>query len=631
MLQNMREKFTGTFALVLLTLIGLSFVFFGLNYSFIGSSYAARVDGKEIDAIEFEQNYRNALQRNPQLASIGGELRVRIRRNLLDQMIAEQLVDNFLDEQGYRVSDEQIMDNIQDTPEFQLDGRFDMETYRAFLAERGMDPVRYEQLQRNLLRQQQLQLSIGATALVTPAEYRRYLNLMAEQRVVTVASIAPEDVAAEIVVTDDMVEAYYNDNPTLFQLPESADVEYIEVTRDSVAEGIAVSEEELAQYYAENQDRYLQDEQRRARHILIEFGDDQAAAEAEANAVLARLSAGESFETLAAEVSDDGGTAGDGGNLGTLTKSQLPGELGSAIFSMDEGEVEGPIETEFGFHIVRLDEILERGPLPLDQVRGELLSELREREADERFRDLERALSDALFDHGDMAGIAATTGLDVQMAAGITRSGGEPFGNNQAAIDAIFDELVLKEGQVSEVTELDADTVAVFKVVQYNEATRRPLDDVRDEVVAALTAQQAETILNQRAEQMLEALAGGDDFGVAAEAAGLAVAEPQLLTRTDQTVDQSLLFEVFAAGKPTAEDAVTGRVRLTDGRYAVYSLDAVLPGRPESIPLAERDQGKLMLAQQSGVADFQAFVRTLYDGADIVINDDVLAADDLFQ
>ena len=130
---------------------------------------------------------------------------------------------------------------------------------------------------------------------------------------------------------------------------------------------------------------------------------------------------------------------------------------------------------------------------------------------------------------------------------------------------------------------------------------------------------------------MLEALAAGEDFGVAAEAAGLTVAEPQLLTRTDQSVDQSLLFEVFAAGKPTTEDPVTGRVRLTDGRYAVYSLDAVLPGRPESIPLAERDEGKLMLAQQSGVADFQAFVRTLYDGADIVINDDVLAADDLFQ
>jgi hypothetical protein len=103
------------------------------------------------------------------------------------------------------------------------------------------------------------------------------------------------------------------------------------------------------------------------------------------------------------------------------------------------------------------------------------------------------------------------------------------------------------------------------------------------------------------------------------------------LGRADQTVDQALLFDVFAAGKPTAEKPVMGRVRTLDGAYSVYSLDAVLPGRPESIPLAERDQGKLMLAQQSGVGDFQAFVKSLYDNADIAINNDVLAAEDLFQ
>ena len=168
-------------------------------------------------------------------------------------------------------------------------------------------------------------------------------------------------------------------------------------------------------------------------------------------------------------------------------------------------------------------------------------------------------------------------------------------------------------------------------MVTYYEATRQALADVREQVAEELRGQQAESILNGRAEQMLAAVESGEDFGAAAEAAGLRVAEPQLLTRTDQTVDQSLVFEVFAAGKPTAEEPVTGRVRLQDDRYAVYSLDAVLPGRPEAIPLAERDQGKLMLAQQSGVGDFQAFVRALYDNADIVINDDVLAADDLFQ
>ncbi|MDX1516097.1 MAG: peptidyl-prolyl cis-trans isomerase [Woeseiaceae bacterium] len=627
----MREKFTGTFALVLLALIGLSFVFFGLNYSFIGQSYAARVDGEEINATVLEQEYRDVLQRNPQLASLTGELRLQVRRNVLDQLIAEQLIDNFLNEQGYRVGDEQIMEYIRDVPEFQLDGKFDMETYRNYLLERGFDPVRFERLQRNALRQQQLQLSMAATAIVTPAEYRRYLNLMAEQRVVTLATVEPSDVEGEITITDEMIVQYYDDNPGLFQLPETVDIEYIEISRSDVAEGIDVSDEDLQAYYDDNRSRYLQDEQRRARHILILSNDDPAAAEAGANEVLARLEAGESFDALAAELSEDTLTAQSGGDFGALTRSQYPEELAPVIFSMNEGDVAGPVESDFGFHVLRLDEILERGPLPLNQVRGELLSELRQREAEDRYRDLEKSLSDALFDLSDMQAIAEATGLDVKTATGITRNGGEPFGSNQAAIDAIFDELVLEGGQISEVTELDADSAAIFKVANYNPATRQPLDEVREQIVDSLQTQQAEALMVERAERMLEAINAGDDFAAAADAAGLAVREPQMLTRTDQSIDQALIFEVFAAGKPAADAPVYGRVRTLDGSYHVYSLDAVLPGRPESIPLAERDQGKLFMAQQSGVNDFQAFVRALQDDADIVINDDVVAADDLFQ
>tara|TARA_R110002049_G_scaffold48430_6_gene139622 strand:- start:17344 stop:19239 length:1896 start_codon:yes stop_codon:yes gene_type:complete len=631
MLQNMREKFTGTFALVLLAMIGLSFVFFGLNYSFIGSQYAAKVDGEEINAGVFEQNYRDALQRQPQLASIEGDLRVQVRRSLLDQLISQQLVENYLNEHGYRITDEQVVRFVQETPEFQKNGRFDPETYRAYLSERGMEPLRFEQLQRDALRRNQLQLAIGATALVTPAEYRRYLNLMAEQRIVSVASISEAAVAEEIQISDEMITAWYENNPSLYQLPESADIEFIEITRDSVAEDIAVSEEDLEAYYNDNRDRYLQDEQRRARHILILSEDDEDAAEAQANDLLARLNAGEAFADLAAEFSADTGTATQGGELGTLTRSQLPGELGSAIFSMSAGEIAGPVRSDFGFHIIQLDEILERGPLPLDQVRGELLAELREREVEDRFRDLERSLSDALFDSADLQVIAETTGLPIQGASGITRSGGEPFGSNQAAIDAIFADSVLNGEQISEVIELDANRSAIFRVTQHNPAARRPLAELREQIEADLMSQQAETLMTSRAEQMLEALAGGEAFAEAAETAGLSVAEPQMLTRTNQNVDQALKFEVFAAGKPTQEQAVTGRVQLQNGDYAVFKLDAVLPGRPESIPLAERDQGKLMLAQQSGIGDFQAFLELLRDNADIVINDDVLAADDLFQ
>lgn len=631
MLQQMRENFTGTFALVILGIIGLSFVFFGISSPFVGGSYAAKVDGEEINAGLFEQSYRDAIQRNPQLASIEGELRMQVRRSLLDQLISRQLIDNYLNENGYRISDEQIVRYIQDTPEFQVDGKFDRDTYRTFLAERGMEPIQFEQMQRDSMRQQQLQAAIGATALVTPAEYRRYLNLVAEQRVVSVATISEANVADEIEVTDAMVTAYYENNPTLFQEPESVDVEYIRITRDAVAEEIAVDEADLEDYYEQNRDRYLQDEQRRVSHILILSGDDDDAAEAKAEAALARVNAGEAFAEVAADVSEDTGTAEQGGSMGTLTRSQLPGELGSVVFAMSQGEVQGPIESDFGYHIVKVDGVLEPGPLPLDQVRGELLSELRERELDDRYRDLESAMSTALFDHADIESIAAATGLEVETATGITRAGGEPFGSNQVAIDTIFSDNVLIDGEVSEVVELDANSAAMFKISEHRPAARRPLDQVRDDVVAALQSEQAETIMSGRVEQMSEAIKDGTDFAAAAETAGLEVDEPKLIARNDQSVDQGLLFEVFAAGKPATDSAITGQVRMQDGSFAVYKIDAVLPGRPESIPLAERDQGKQMLAQQSGIGDFQAFLKELQDDAKIVINDDVLAADDLFR
>ncbi len=498
MLTKIREKFTGGIAIAILALIGIPFLFFGVNAPFTGNQAVATVDGSEIDLMQFEQTYRDQLQRNPTWSQLPDEYRVQIRQSILDSLIRARLVELYLSEAGYRISDEQLTASIQRIPDFQIDGEFDMETYKSLLLQNGLDPQRFEASQRRQLREDQLRRAIGGTALVTPAEYRRYLNLVAEQRLVSLATFEIESAADSVEVTDDMVTAFYDDNDTMFLTDEEADVEFIEINRDSVTENIAVGEEALLQYYEENQDRYLQDEQRQARHILVLFGDDEDSARAKAADLLARVQAGESFEALAEEFSDDGGTAARGGDLGVLTRSQLPNELGRAIFAMQEGDVDGPIKTDFGFHVVRLDSVLEQGPLPLDQVRGELLTELREREAEDAFRELERRVSDVLFDAADMQAISAAVGLNMQTAAGFTRAGGEPIGSNQAAIEAVFDERVLINGEISDVIELDANRSAVFKVVAHREASRQPLDDVRDQIVDAIRAQEAAAIISAR-------------------------------------------------------------------------------------------------------------------------------------
>ncbi len=520
---------------------------------------------------------------------------------------------------------------IQSVPDFQVDGRFDMETYRTLLAQAGYEPARFEAAQRVALRREQLQRAIRGSALVTPSEYRRFLNLAAEQRVVTIATIDEEAVADDIGVTDEMVTAYYDQNPALFQLPETADIEYVEISRSDVSQGISVSEQELNEFYEFNKDRYLQDEQRQARHILITFGDDEDAAKALATDLLGRVRAGESFEQLAEEYSEDSGTAANGGDLGVLTESALGGELGGAIFSMSEGDVEGPVKTDFGFHIVRLDRIFERGPLSLDQVRAELIAELQDQKADSLYLELERKLSDALFDATDIETLAAAVGTEVKSIEGFSRQGGEPLGANQAAIDAVFDESILGGGLLSEIVELDAGRAAVFVVNEHTPATRQPLADVREQVVEALRAEQAELLMGSKADDMLAALRDGTSFAAAAEANGFSASEPIVLTRNAEDADPQILSSAFTVPKPTEDRPSFGSSRRQDGSFAVFSVDAVLPGRPEAIPLAERDAGKLQLADQSGIGDFVAFVQALRADADVAVNEDVLAGEDLLR
>ncbi|MDJ0699507.1 MAG: SurA N-terminal domain-containing protein [Woeseiaceae bacterium] len=630
MLQNIREKFTGWIALAILGLIGLSFVFVGgANFAFIGNNYAAKVNGVEIGVNYFENQYRSQVELNPQITQLPPEFRQQVRMNILENLIQQSLVDQYIAKQGLQISDRAVTDWIQRVPDFQVDGKFDRETYQNVLTLNGLDPKVWEEQQRQALRREQLQRAIGGTSVVTPGEYRRYLNLAAEQRVVRLANLDGAAIAEGVEVTDEKVQAYYDENPLMFQLPESVDLQFIEIRRDALAAAVEIADDELTEYYETEKDRFLMDEQRQARHILILFDDDEDGARATAQDLYTRVDGGESFEDLASEFSKDGLTAANGGDLGALTKTQLPDALGDAIFEMVEGEVRGPVRSDFGFHVVRLESILEQGPQAIEMVRGELLAELRDIRAESRFDALERQVSDALFDAEDMDAIAAASGLEIQTVAGFTLNGGEPFGANQAVIDAVFDDAAKTEGRITDIVEIDANRSAIFRVTAYQEAARQPLADVRGEIVASLRASESDKIMIAKADDMLLKLAEGTEFPAAAEAIGAAAEEPRLIARGAQDVDQSVVFAVFSAGKPTQDDAVTGQVQNTEGGYTIYEVEAVLPGRPESIPLADRDAGKERLAQDSGMADYVAFVMALRESADVSINQDVVAAQDL--
>jgi len=632
MLQKIRDRLTGGFAMVILGIIFVPFAFFGIsNFNFLSAEWAARVDDVDITLFQLENAYQNQLLQFSEFGELPVEYLTSIKRGILEELIRDTLVRSHVAKSGYRIDDAMVTALIQGATQFQEGGVFSMDLYYRWLDRTAQDASVFEAQQRQGIRVGQLQRGIGATAFVTPSEYRRYLNLFGEQRQVSIATFDVAALAETVVVKEEEITAYYDARPNAFLSPETVDFEYIELRRDVLMQAIEISEQELLEYYEESTNRFQHDEQRQARHILITFDGDEAAAEELAVALTARTRAGEPFEDLARQYSKDGGTSEQGGDLGTILQSQMPGALGDAIFAMQKGEIQGPVKSDFGFHVVRLDDIAGGGPLALDEVRGELEGELKTRAADAEFLELQRKLADALFDVNDLKVMAETSGLAVALVTGYTRTGGAPFGGSQVVIDAVFDESVLADGQISDVIEIDNNRTAVIQVKEYHPEARKTIDDVRDDITFTLQSERALNMIQDRARRFSEGLKDGQAFAAAAFEVEAAVTPSVLVGRQDETIDAGVLNEIFRARKPAPGNARIDSSMTTTGDYAVFMITAVIPGRPESIPLADRDARKDDLEAKSGAADFSAYVAELGQRASIERSDEALQQQDFFQ
>ena len=631
MLQNIRERVTGKFALAILVIIGSSFLFFGVSSDYISFGYAAKVNGKEIPIPVFENAYRDQLLRfEEQGIDIPDEVMQLVKEGVLDVLIRDTVVDIYLEENGYRVSDTIVTDFIQRQADFRSEGKFSKDIYYAWLNQRVLDPSQFEETQRKGIQKSQLQRGVGASSFTTPSEYRRYLNLYLEQREVDIIEINITNIAESISIDNDEIQNFYNDNIEKFITPESVDFKYIEIDRNNLSSNIEVTEEELQQHFENSSFRFLQEEKRQAQHILIPFGDDEISSNNLAMELIKRAQSGESFDDLAQQYSQDSGTASRGGDLGMLLKSQLPDGLSEAVFSIEEGEVEGPLKTDFGFHVIKLMSIEMGGSLPMDSVRSELEAEMKLQKSANIFTDLERSVSDALFDLRDIDSLAESLELEINNAFGFTLQGGEPFGSNQALIDAMFDNRIINEREISEIVELDANRSLVFQIFKHTQSSPQEISEVSDVISDAIKTEKAREQAYKLIPELMEKLAN-EDADVSVTVQSYITTRNLVTDRQNTDVDSMINSAIFQVKRPIDEQLSVGTTTAQNGNVVLFNVTEILPGRPEMIPLAERDAGKLQLSSRSGVSDFAAFVSELEKAVDIVRSQDVLERQNLFD
>ncbi len=627
MLQAIRDKTSGWIAYLIIGLISVPFALWGIN-SYLGGGDeqpAAVVNGNEISARDLDLAY--ARYRERLLQVFGGRLpdifqdENTVKEQVLTQLIEERVLIDYLADQGYRVGPKALFREIAKIPTFLKDGRFDKELYQAQLRSQGYSPALFELELRRQMEMKQPEKGIRLSALVPAVAVERALALQQEKRKLRLLTIPARTDA--VAVGDQEIEDYYQQQGSRFMQPARVKVDYIELNLDALKQGIDVDEDALRQRYEEQRDQLSTPETREARHILITVPDsaDDATVEAARKKLLdlkQRIDAGEDFAALAKEFSEDPGSAANGGSLGEVEKGMMVKPFEDALFALQPGQVSDPVRTQFGWHLIKLEAIQPGGTQSFEEVRDRLADEIKTEKAEAQIYDLAETLANIGYEEPDSLQPAADQlGLPIRSTEWFTRSQGQGLAANEKIRQAAFSEDVLNQKRNSDLIELGENHVVMLHLNAHEPEKLKPLDEVREQIVALLEKQKAAEQARQTGQQLLEKIRKGElDLQQAASETGAELKEVDAMGRDDNSIAAELRTAAFAMPKPQDGKPGYQGVAGANGDYHILELDQVIVDASAITDQARQAKLKQM-RDATGNYDYQAFLKALVEQAEI--------------
>ena len=452
----------------------------------------------------------------------------------------------------------------------------------------------------------QLQAAVAGSGFVTEQQVRDFVRLDKQTRDFALYRIKPD--AGSATVTDEQVAAYYEQNAQRFMTPEEVVIEYVELKKDSFFDQVDIGEEELKSRYQTEIANLA--EQRRAAHILIESGGDEALSRIEA--LRQRLDKGEDFAALAREASEDTGSAADGGDLGFAGPGVYAPEFEAALFALKKGEVSEPVRTEFGWHLIKLLDSQDADVPSFAALKDKLERDLKAEKVEQRFVEAARELENLAFEAADLQQPAQELGLQVRTSEPFGREGGSSgVTANRQVVQQAFGADLLESGANSQALELDAETVMVMRVKEHRQPQRRSLEQVAGEIRATLRGEAAAEAAKQQGEALLASLREGQT--PAAQERSWQVFEAA--TRSLEGVEPQVLQALFRMPRPEQAPRFAG-VALANGDYVLLRLTGV----SEPAQVVDANEVRMyqrFLASRAGQEDFAAYRTRLQRESDI--------------
>ncbi|MBF5038738.1 SurA N-terminal domain-containing protein [Methylophilus glucosoxydans] len=521
MLEALRKHTQGWMAKIILALIVVPFALFGID-SYLnqagGQVAVAKVDGQKISLQEYSnavENARNYMQSQGQKVDTALLESPAFKQSVLEGIITRRLIEGAIHDYRFKISDEQLSQHILGMPEFQSNGKFSEETYNQLLTQNKLTPAKFEQSIRKDLAVQQVREGLSNLVFMPKKVAEQSLMSEFEQREVSVTDIKVADFMNQVTVTPEQVQAYYNQHKTKFIAPAKVKLQFALLSAAGLMGQVSVTDQEVKQYYDENAAKFQGNEQRQASHILIGFNStatpaEKAAAKEKAESILKQVKANpKSFEKLAIEFSQDTGSAGKGGDLGSFGRGAMVKPFEDAAFSMKVGDISDLVESEFGYHIIKLTGITGESS-DFDSMKLKIKAELLFQKAQAKYAELADDFGNTVYEQsGSLEPAVKKFNLQLQSSPAMSKDEVAKFFKSDRFASLVFSDDVLKDKRNTEAVEVSPNNLVSARVVEYSPEAPRSFDEVKAGIEGLLKAEAADKLVQQKGEALLAELKAG--------------------------------------------------------------------------------------------------------------------------
>ena len=518
MLDKFRSYAQTKAAQVILALVLVPFALFGIDsyLNKVGNNLTiAKIDGYKITLPEYNraiENVRNRIMSEGKKVDPAMFDSFEFKESVVDGIITRQLINNDIKKSKFKITDLQLSQYIIGMPEFQKDGKFSQELYDKVLQNNQLKPKKFEENIRNDLLIQQVRDGLQKLTFIPPNNLTETLKATSQQREVTVAEFKTKEYMVKASVNEKDMQAFYDKNKSKFLAPEQVKAEFVVFSLTSILPTINVSEDEVKAFYKTNADKYQNQQQREASHILIAASKNAAPAEkakakAKAEDVFNQVKKNpKQFEELATKYSQDPESAKKGGDLGVFGRGMMVKPFDDAVFSMKVNEISSIVESDFGYHIIKLTKVIGDGG-GFDAIKLQIKAELIYQKAQDKFAALAEDFSNMVYEQSSsLDAVSKKFSLPIQKTDWISRSDSDKFFKNEALMNALYSKESIKDHRNTEAIEVTPNNLISARVVDYKAQTSKPFTDVKTSIEDYLKFEAAKKLVASEGEVALKSI-----------------------------------------------------------------------------------------------------------------------------